>query len=436
MKRYRTLMPIVMVVLMVVSWYMMINNSIEVESEYNTYLSEARKYAEDGITKYAIENYRLALEISSSPEVYGEVADYYKSQERSEEYLDWCQNFLEAYPEQAMAYDYMLDAYLTDRDYESCYDVLETAEKRNISSDSIEKVRDEIRYVFRLDFNTYEDVGTYSNNYCKVFSDYWGFVDRYGNQRIACKYAQAGAYTQSGFAPVVNQEEEAYFIDKTGSKVLVADEEYQSFGLLVEGKIAAQKKDGSYIYVDEDFQMLFGSYDYASTFNNGIAAVKKGDQWQLINSEGQPVTSETYTDIKLDEKGIAFRNGRAFVALEEGKYMLVDEKGQQIGSLKFDDAQVFAGEAPAAVKSDGKWRFIDENGSYISDKTYEDARSFSNGLAAVCVNGKWGFVDAEETIVVEPQFFGAKDFNEKGSCFVKTGDKWQLLQFYRLNRED
>ena len=31
---------------------------------------------------------------------------------------------------------------------------------------------------------------------------------------------------------------------------------------------------------------------------------------------------------------------------------------------------------------------------------------------------------------------GAKDFNEKGSCFVKVGDKWQLLKLYRLNRED
>ena len=59
-----------------------------------------------------------------------------------------------------------------------------------------------------------------------------------------------------------------------------------------------------------------------------------------------------------------------------------------------------------------------------------------NGLAAVCIDGKWGFVDTDENIVIEPQFSGAKDFNEKGSCFVCVGNKWQLLKLYRLNREE
>ena len=68
-------------------------------------------------------------------------------------------------------------------------------------------------------------------------------------------------------------------------------------------------------------------------------------------------------------------------------------------------------------------------------KKYDDARSYTNGLAAVCINGKWGFVDEKENVVIEPQFTDAKDFNEKGSCFIKTENKWQLLKLYRLNRE-
>ena len=46
------------------------------------------------------------------------------------------------------------------------------------------------------------------------------------------------------------------------------------------------------------------------------------------------------------------------------------------------------------------------------------------------------FTCDNENVVIEPQFFGAKEFNEKGSCFVLTGDKWQLLKLYRLNREE
>lgn len=70
MKRYRALIPIVLVVLMAVSWYMMINNAAKVDNSYNNYLSEARRWANEGIMKYAIENYNAALRIKDTPEIY------------------------------------------------------------------------------------------------------------------------------------------------------------------------------------------------------------------------------------------------------------------------------------------------------------------------------------------------------------------------------
>lgn len=436
MKKYRALVPVVMIVLMLASWFLLIKDAVNVETEYNNYLSKARKYAEDGITKYAIENYNLVLKIKSTPEVYVEVAEYYKAQEKDVEYLSWCKNFFETYPTNAKAYDCLLDAYVANKDYEACYDVLETAEKRNVSSDYIKQVSADIMYVYKLDFNTFEDVAVYSNNYCPVKSkEVWGFVDRYGNQRIACKYLKVGAYTQANFASVVNTDGDTYFIDKTGSKVMVSKEKYQSFGLIVDGKIAAKRADGKYVYVDQNFNVLSGEYDYASTINNNIAAVKIGDTWQLIDASGKNITNEKYADVKLDEKQIAYRNDRIFVAISVGKYIMVNGSGKQVGSLTFEDAKVFASDAPAAVKIAGKWCFVNAEGKLISDKKYEDARSFTNGLASVCIDGKWGFIDMGENLVIEPQFFDAKDFNEKGSCFVKTGDKWQLLKLYRLNRE-
>lgn len=437
MKNYRKIFPIVMIGLMALSWYVLVSDSVKLESQYNEYLKDARKYAEDGITKYAIENYTLALGIKDEPDIYVEVAEYYKSQEKYAEYLSWCENFFEVHQTEPKAYDVLLDAYLHDKDYESCYDVLEVATKRNISTDSIKKISEEIAYIYWMDFNTYDDVGIYSNNYSPVKAgEYWGFVDRYGNQRVSCVYSQVGGYTQSALTSVVNKDGLAYFIDKSGSKVLVSKEKYKSFGLLVDEKIAAIKADGKYTYLDNEFNVLFGDYDYASTINAGIGAVKQGETWQLINEKGKAVSDTKYLDIKLDEKQIAYRNDRAFVATAEGVYIMVNDSGKQVGSLKFEDAKVFAGEEPAAVKIDGKWCFIDADGKLISEKKYDDARSFNNGLAAVCINGKWGFVDLDEKVVIETKFYGAKDFNEKGSCFVKIGDKWQLLKLYRLNREE
>lgn len=437
MKKYRALVPIVMVVIMAASWYMLITNAAKVEAQYNEYLTAARGYAEDGITKYAIENYTLALEIKSSPELYKEVADYYKAQNKNDDYLDWCEDFLENYPKEAVAYECLIEAYAKDSDYKACYDLIYTAQKRNIKSDYINKISEEIKYVYKLDFSTYDDIGVYSNNFCAVNNKgFWGFVDRYGELRISTKYTNTGAYTQSAFASVVNQSGEAYFIDKSGSKVLVSKDQYSRFGLLVNNVIAAKKTDGKYTYLNNEFEVLFGDYEYASTMNNNRAAVKKDGQWYVINEKGEKVSSQTYVDIILDEKEIAFRNDRMFVSNTEGRYILVDGSGKQIGSLEFEDATLFMGEQPAAVKIGGKWQFINKEGKLVSDKSYEGAKSFLNGLAAVCINGKWGFVDEAENVVIEPKFQDASYFNEKGSCFVKMNDKWQLLKLYRLNREE
>lgn len=436
MKKYRGLVPIVMAVIMVASWYMLITNAAKRETQYNEYLTTARSYAEDGITKYAIQNYRLAIEIKSSPEIYLEVADYYKEQNKKDDYIDWCEEFLEEYPKEAVAYECLIEAYAADSDYKTCYDLIYTAQKRNIKSANIDRLLDELKYVYKLDFSTYDDIGVYSNNYCAVNTKgQWGFVDRYGELRISTKYTATGAFTQSAFSSVVNQKGEAYFIDKSGDKVLVSKDRYSSFGLLVNDVIAAKKVDNRYTYVNSKFEVLYGDYEYASTMNNNRAAIVEDERWFVINEKGERVNSQAFLDVILDEKAIAYRNDRMFVSRSEGKYILVDGSCNQIGSLEFEDAVLFMGDQYAAVKMNGKWSFINKDGKLISDKTYDKAISFSNGLAAVCVDGMWGFVDEDETTVIQPQFQGASFFNEKGSCFVKVNEKWQLLKLYRLNRE-
>lgn len=445
MKKYRSLVPIVLILLMLASWYMMISSTAKTDNTYNEYLTEARRWANDGITKYAVENYEAALKVKETPEVYVEVSEFYKSVDKPKDNLSWCKKFFEKYPTDYRSYDCLIDAYYQEQDYKSCYDVLETSEKRNVNSDHLNEIADSIKYEFQVDFNSYSDVGTYSNNFCSVSNkDLWGFVDRFGNKRIAGNYIKVGSYTKSGFASVVNKDGSPYFIDKTGSKVITLKDEYESFGLLVGSMFPAKNANGKYVYLSENkdikdnpalYVVASEEYDYASTFNNGVAVVKVGDEWQIIDEKFE-IISEGYSDIKLDEKEIAYRNDRLFVSKGDKQYIMIDKDGNQIGDLVYEDAMVFASELPTAVRVEGKWSFVDKGGKLISDHTYENARPMINDFAAVCINGKWGFVDSEESLAIEPQFFDAKDFNEKGSCFVKTGDKWQLLKLFRLNRED
>lgn len=437
MKNYRFLVPIVLIVLLVASWYMLSSTYEEQGAQYNKYLENARRAAADGITPVAIENYNLAIGVQSSPELYAEVAEYYKMQERYGDYTEWCEDFFEEYPTSVLAFECVLDAYYIEEDYVDCYDVLYTAKKRNISSPKIEKISKEIEYEFKLDYNGYDDVGVFSSNYCAVMkNDTWGFVNRFGSRKISAQYFSVGEFSSSEYAPIVDKNGTAYFINKQGERILVSKEEYQSFGLLVNKRVSALKKNGKYTYLNDKLEPLFGEYDFASTFNGEIAAVMVGGYWQIIDSSGKSLSTQKYVDVKLDEKEIAYRNDRMFVATAKDKYIMIDGSGKQIGKQVYENAVVFAGSEPTSVKIDGKWCFIDKDGKRTSDKTYTNARSFSNGLAAVCIGEKWGFVDINENIVIDPQFYGAKDFTEKGSCFVNIGDKWKLLKLYRLNRED
>lgn len=437
MKNYRKIIPLALVVLMALACYSLVSNAVKENSDYNHYLSEARKYAELDIPKYAIENYNKALSINPTPDVYVEVAEYYERQENSDtKLLNWCEDFFEKYPTNSKSYDCILKAYMKQKDYDSCFDVLSTAEKRNVSSEYIKSVKNELSYTFKLDFNTYDDVGIYGNGFCAVKSkDAWGYVDSYGNQKTPITYVSAAPFTKAEMAPVVDQKGECYFIDNTGSRVLASKEKYKSFGISSDDIIKVELENGKYSYCDSELNKLFGEYDDATAFNNGIAAVKENGQWKIINNEGNAKSSTEYADVVADEKNIVFRNDRLFVGDGTG-YIMIDSSGKQIGNEKYENAHCFADSTYAAVENDGKWFFIDKNAKRLSDKTYEDARSYSNGLAAVKISGKWGFVDTDENVVIEQQFFGAKDFSEKGSCFIQTGDKWQLLKLYRLNREE
>lgn len=434
MKGRKILAPVVVTLLTVLSWKMLIDNNKAFIDEYNGYIEVARESAGKGIITTAISNYDSALQLQSSPELYVEIIDFYKDQGMSRERLSRCEDFAEEYPLEPKAYDCLLEIYMEDEDYESCYDIIETLEKRQLKSEYADGVLSEIYNYYHLDYSTYSEVGIYSSSFCAVKKkDLWSYVNRYGASKTSSIYTDAGVFTSSGYAPVVDESGDAYFIDSTGNKMLVSDDTYQCFGPISGGFAYAVRPDGKYTYVDAELNPAFGEYDKASSFNAGRALVQNAGRWKIIDDKGNPVGSSDYADVILDGKDIAFRNGRAFVSEGSG-FIMIDPDGKRVGTDTYEDAFVFTGEEPTAVKIGGRWCFIDSDGKRVSDKDYDAARPFANGFAAVCENGKWGYIDSSGSMVIPAQFDAAKDFNEKGSCFVKNGDLWQLLKLYRLNR--
>lgn len=434
MKNYGKLVPIVLIFLLALSFYKLYDNSAKVNQKYSNNLAIARDYAENHVTKMAINYYRLALADNKTSEVYAEVADYYKNEGEIRAWINWCEEYINEFPTDVNAYERMLEAYITDRQYGQAFMIVNTADKRNVHSDYIDSLSKSIWYEYNIEFATYDEVGEFTGDYCAVNNGgYWGLVDSTGKMKVRSGYQAVGAFL-NGVAPVVTEKGEAYYVDNTDSKVKVAATEYAEYGIFTNSFVAVVKTNGKYTYLTSDLLPGFGEYDYASAMNGGVAAVKNGNTWTLINESGNPITGDTYADVKVDEKGLALRNNRIFAKNSSGKYVMLDAAGARVGNLEFEDAYTFTTTDPTAVKIGGKWQFVKQDGTLLSDTKYDDARAYSSGLAAVSIDGKWGYIDIDGQIAIENKFDGATNFNSKGSAFVKQGDSWSMIKLYRLSK--
>lgn len=116
-----------------------------------------------------------------------------------------------------------------------------------------------------------------------------------------------------------------------------------------------------------------------------------------------------------------YREGVLNLAIERGKSVALDEKGNQLFEKSFEELKP-AGEGLIPFLEYGKWGYVDFSGNIVVEAQYEDALTFSEGLAAVTVNGEVGFIDKSGTMVIQPQFsteYNTTLLGEK--CTFKNG---------------
>lgn len=427
--KYKNFVPLVLIGLMALAWYQLNSKVMAKQNEYGKYVAEARRYSELGVTTYAQKNYMEALKIRDSIDLRFELADCYKKYGDTDNYVKWCQKIQEKYPTDVRIYERLAEAYYQLKDYASCYDTITLAKKRRLFSNNISDVESKMAYEYTFAYNSYEDVSCFMEDYCAVKSkDCWGFVNFKGKVDVSCNYKKVSSFSD-GYASVVDQDNSIYFIDTDGNKAIATkDTEYTEFGLISDGVMTAVS-GGKYMYLDKSFKKLFGDYDFASAMNI-VAAVKSGNDWEIIDGNGKSIGGRKYQDVIIDENGYACRKNRLFANTGEG-YVMLDSEGNMVSNQVYEDAKLFSFGTLAAVKLGGKWGYVDQKGNMVIEPQYEDARSFSYGIAAVKVYDKWGFIDEKGEMKINAEFYDSKDFCKEGSCFVKVGDTWQLLKLFR-----
>lgn len=429
MKSYRILIPAALVVIMALSVFSFVRNKKSLQNNYEAYISSAEYCMEEKLYVDAINYYRAAYDIQPSLELDKKIIDCYTKQGNNVE--DLYEELLDKYPKDQLAYEYTIEYYILQKEYEEAYKIRETSQKRKINSNKIKEMFEEIQYYYELASTDFIDVGEYYNDCCIVKSENekYGITGASGNLLLNCNYNKISCFSSDYFA-VINSDNEFYWIDTNGDRRrnYNGEETVVELGPLTEQIFWVKLENEKYAFYNLENQKVSDEYTETTNFSDGVAAVLDGS-WYIVNTVMEHVNDIPYAMIITNKNNYVSNSERLFASEGTG-YKMLDSSGNTVSDDLYENARLFIDGTAAAVQQNGKWGFVNINGEIVIKPEYEDARSFNNGFAAVKRDGKWGFIDTQNNMIIEPTFEDARDFNSLGKCYVLKDEKWNLLSFY------
>lgn len=251
----------------------------------------------------------------------------------------------------------------------------------------------------------------------KNIAGHWGFVNRKGEEVIKAQYRIARDFSE-GMAIIFDQSRWGA-IDSSGAVVIKP--QYLRMGDFKEGKAWVHLRRGKKGYIDKTGTLLFAKrFSKLTDFKNGIARVyirKKG--WGLINTEGEFILKPKKRYRKIEP----FNDyGLAKVKIGE-KYRLMNEAGELVGKKAYGIIRDFnEGLAVVRVQSltrnqlgkiNLNWMIIDTTGELVTKKEFRELQDFSEGRAAFTAEGsKRGYVNTKGEVVIQPTYFKVEPFED------------------------
>ncbi len=277
--------------------------------------------------------------------------------------------------------------------------------------------------------NTYADIKPLTDKYENGFvvknnSSQYGLVNYTKQTVLECKYNEILPVTGSDMYVVKNND--SLELVKKGDESVLKLTGYDDV-VSIDGENIIVKKGNNYGVIDtEGNTVLNAEYQDLSYLYNDKYIAKKNDKYGIIDITGSEVIPFKYTKITyMSEEGFIEADN------EDGTTDLLDTnltvkctgivseinttysfvKVRENGEYKYykytleeeDQKDAYPSNTIFLSKKDGKYGFVDKNGIVIVDYIYDDATEENKfGYAAVKKDGKWGAIDAQGNIVVEP----------------------------------
>ncbi len=258
----------------------------------------------------------------------------------------------------------------------------------------------------------------------------WGFVDRNSIEVIPATYQAVHDFSE-GLA-VVYDKGRWGAINTNGDFVVKAI--YSAMGDFKEGKAWVRLKNGYKGYLNKQGELLFShKLSRVSDFKDSVARVyirKKG--WALIDINGNYIMKPKKRFKKIEEF-----NDKGLAKVKIGKkFRLINLEGKFVGKKSFGLIRNFV-EGHAVVrkqvvnafrlgKTNLNYSFIDTTGEIVGNNEFKYLNSFHNGRAVFKNDdNQKGYINYNGEVVIEPVYFKAGDFHDNRAVvwhsFNKTG---------------
>lgn len=250
----------------------------------------------------------------------------------------------------------------------------------------------------------------------------WGYINEKGEMVIAQKFTEAYFFV-NGLAKVEVGDSKDYFIDtngniKSGNATFdrarnfcnryarvtkdglyglvdaninyVIPPMYSDLGdVAANGLLRCQvSSSGKYGYVNTKGEKVIDhQFDEAYTFYDGVAAVKVGNAWGLINSSGNFIVAPKYAALHYaGSNRYVFASKISSSSSYSLLYGLMDASGKEVVPAIYSDINGDKDDTSGrftARNANGKYGFIDGNGNTIVDFAYNRVGEFLNGYGSV-----------------------------------------------------
>ena len=213
----------------------------------------------------------------------------------------------------------------------------------------------------------------------------WGFATAGGRVQIPCTYREVRPF-RHGYAAVRDGLHWGY-IDRRGRPVIPC--RYDAVGTVSDGYFPVQLDGTAYFLNAHGAQRDIGTFERVGSFRYGVAPVRRGGRWGLIDRTGAPVLRPRYVRIDpFDEHGLA----RVRYGAQQASWGLIDTLGKLLTPVGGYTGIAPFVEGLAAFKYKGKWGFLDTRGRVAIPARYAAVEAFSEGKAAVKRGVHWAYL--------------------------------------------